>query len=332
MSVPSISIRTGARLHFGPLSYLPGRGRHFGGIGLMVAHPGVMLAARLLPQAREDEIDSPRAREIVKTLPQRDLPETGAVRIDVSDEIPPHAGLGSGTQLSLALAEAVARLHGRSCSTRDYALWTGRGKRSAIGLIGYEQGGFIVDAGQQAGSRFGDLAVRIPFPEQWRVLIAIPPSGAVQGLHGVQEQHAFQQLPPMPDATSERLCRLVLTEMLPALGAAQFNPFAAALGEYGRLVGEFFAPFQGGIYSSEIIRRLARTLEQQGCTGMAQSSWGPALAVITRHDAEAQMLRDRIQADSAAAGCQVIITCAMNTGRQLTESGLASVAPRPEPA
>lgn len=36
-----VTVRTGARLHFGPLAIHNGPGRSFGGVGLMVDRPGL---------------------------------------------------------------------------------------------------------------------------------------------------------------------------------------------------------------------------------------------------------------------------------------------------
>ena len=54
--------------------------------------------------------DSERARRYLERL-QVLLSLDGAHRVEIAEAIPDHAGLGSGTQLALALAAAIRRLH-----------------------------------------------------------------------------------------------------------------------------------------------------------------------------------------------------------------------------
>ena len=55
----------------------------------------------------------------------------------------------------------------------------------------------------------------MPFPEDWSILIVQPPGP--RGRHGLDELQAFNELPPLPDRVTERLCRLVLLGILPAV-------------------------------------------------------------------------------------------------------------------
>ena len=69
------------------------------------------------------------------------------------------------------------------------------------------------------------------------------------GISGTDESSGFARLPPMPLATTDRLCRLALTEIVPATIERNYAAASRAIGEFGRLVGEYFAPVQGGVFA-----------------------------------------------------------------------------------
>src|SRR5205823_5114937 len=119
--------------------------RRFGGVGLMVERPGVRvrvtdgsgwsaegpLAERALAFARR--FATATQQEDVKTVP---YPQ----RLQVEHSAPEHAGLGTGTQLGLAVGRALARAWGLDLDVFTVARRVGRGLRSAIGVYGFEQG------------------------------------------------------------------------------------------------------------------------------------------------------------------------------------------------
>jgi beta-ribofuranosylaminobenzene 5'-phosphate synthase len=312
-----VTIRTGARLHFGPLSFRPETGRHFGGLGLMIDAPRVMLTVRRLPAGRDDVVPSPRLAELLRCLrAQHGRKLTHPLQITLHDEIPPHRGLGSGTQLALAVVEAAARLQGWPATLEELARLAERGLRSAIGAIGYQQGGFVVDAGHRPGAELGELACRLPFPPTWRILL-VTPRDAV-GVHGPREQEIFDRLPAMSRPLQGELARLALTEILPAVQNTDFPAFAQALGDYGRTVGRFFAGAQQGIFADEHMAGLAECLEREGIDGIVQSSWGPSLAIFCRDETQATEVHRLCASLPSGTACRYQVTQARNTGRTLT--------------
>lgn len=316
MTEPIVTIRTGARLHFGPLSFRPETGRHFGGLGLMIDAPRVTLTARRLPAGRDDVVPTPRLAELLRRLRAQHVRggET-PLQLTLHEEIPPHRGLGSGTQLALAVVEAVTRMQGWSASPEELARLAGRGLRSAIGVIGYQQGGFLVDAGHRPGAELGELACRLPFPSTWRILL-VTPHDAV-GVHGPREQAIFDRLPAMSRPLQGELARLALTEILPAVQNTDFPAFARALGEYGRKVGRFFAGAQQGIFADEHMAGLAECLEREGIAGIVQSSWGPSVAIFCRDETQAAEVHRLCASLPNGTACHYLVTRARNTGRTL---------------
>ncbi len=65
----------------------------------------------------------------------------GGHALELACAMPAHAGLGSGTQLALAVATAMRRLHGIARTCAGDAARLGRGARSGIGIGLFEQGG-----------------------------------------------------------------------------------------------------------------------------------------------------------------------------------------------
>ena len=100
---PPFEIRTAARLHLGLLDTRD----PFGGVGLMLAQP----ATRIRVQAAQRFEARGPAQERIESVAARfaaywQLAEPPACAIEVVERPPPHAGLGSGTQLAMAVAEA----------------------------------------------------------------------------------------------------------------------------------------------------------------------------------------------------------------------------------
>ena len=116
--------------------------------------------------------------------------------------LPAHAGLGSGTQLALAVGRAFARWQGLDVPTPTLAAWLGRGQRSGIGIAGFDQGGLLVDGGPGRDGAPAPLLARLPLPEAWRILVVLDPR--TQGLSGAREAGAIATLPAL-DRKSTRL-------------------------------------------------------------------------------------------------------------------------------
>jgi beta-RFAP synthase len=189
--------------------------------------------------------------------------------------IPSHSGLGSGTQLGLAVARALAELHGLPADPVELARATGRGKRSAIGTWSFAFGGFIVEGGRRPGSDLvAPLLARFPIPPEWRCVVAVPDGG--RGLSGDAEARAFEHLPAPPNGEVERVAHLVLMQLLPALVEADLRSFGQALSLVQRITGAWFAAEQGGIFAPGPTEQLVAEMTALGAAGVGQSSWGPA--------------------------------------------------------
>jgi beta-RFAP synthase len=324
-----IRIHAASRLHFGLLNpagaetWLTAEGgslpaRRFGGVGLMVEEPGLVLEVE---RAQDWSAEGPHAARALAVasalalrraragLPLKQAMALPAARLRVVAAPPEHVGLGTGTQLALCVARGLAELWGMGTATAILAVAVGRGQRSALGVHGFEHGGFLVEGGKLPNEALGTLLFHHRFPDDWRLLLARPAVPA--GLHGPPEERVFQDLAHEPGtlAQTETLCRLVLLGMLPALLSRDLHGFGEALHDFNRRVGEVFAASQGGPYAGPAVAALVKWLRGQGVRGVGQSSWGPTVFAVVLPD-EAEPLRSRLLA--SFAGTEVIVTGACN--------------------
>jgi beta-RFAP synthase len=329
-----IRVRAAARLHFGLLS-LPAEGedhwpdrhgalalpvRRFGGVGLMIEAPPLALtaapAAGWSAEGPLGERALAFARRFAATVPAGALPQQHLVVVSAPAE---HSGLGTGTQLGLAVARALAAAAG--LDRLDAVALTrrvGRGLRSALGVHGFAGGGFLVEAGKRRRDEVAPLVARLPLPEDWRIVLAVPP--AESGLHGERERQAFARLRARPGglAATDALCRLVLLGMLPALAGHDLEAFGEALHDFNARVGETFAAAQGGTYAGAAVADVVAFVRRQGVRGAGQSSWGPAVFAVVGDEDRAADLAARLGQRFALSAAEVIVTRGCNHGAILS--------------
>lgn len=312
-----VSITAPARLHLGFVDLNGSLGRRYGSIGLAVDAPKTEVRLSRAEATSAHGAEQTRVLNVLETC-RAALGLSGHYRIEVLSAIPAHAGLGSGTQLALAIGLALMRLEGLSLSPQQIGDLAGRGVRSAIGMAAFEGGGFIVDGGRGAIDRPPPVLVQMPFPDDWRVMLAFDPSA--QGAHGDRETRAFAQLPPFPEALADRLCRLVLMQLLPALKEADIATFGAALTQIQAIVGSHFAAAQGGSpWTSPAVGALLKQAAQQGATGIGQTSWGPTgFAFVPTADVADRLYHSLVE-DAKAKGLEITIARGRNRGAAITD-------------
>jgi beta-ribofuranosylaminobenzene 5'-phosphate synthase len=303
----SVSVTAPARLHLGFLDMNGSKGRRFGSIGLTLEGPRVELTVQRAGTCTISGPQSERARHFAETLCAKfNLP--GDFQVNISQAIPEHIGLGSGTQLGIAMGIALARLYRLDLSVRDIAALVQRGQRSGIGAGAFEFGGFLVDAGKGPSEDPPPIVSRLEFPDDWRIVLVLDRKNS--GLHGESEAAAFQALPPFSEAVSGHLCRLMLMQALPALAERDMEKFGSALGELQRITGDYFAPAQGGRFSSLAVSAALAWFEAQGIAGVGQSSWGPTGFAMVQGEDKAAALTRAAQAYFGEAGPLQFLVCA----------------------
>lgn len=284
-----IALTAPTRLHFG-LIHVPSSGEpampgvsHFGGLGLMLRSPGISIAVETADEWNATGPTAERALAFARRVAaQFPVEVQRPLRIAVETCPPEHVGLGVGTQLGLAIADATAReLLGKIMDVEELARLAGRGERSRIGVGGYRGGGFLWDAGHKSdSSEATSIAGRESWPIDWRIVL-IRPRGACRW-HGDRERSAFAR-PRDPEECvrgAERLSRLAQTGVLPALLARDLAAFGESLHEFNRLAGEPFAADQGGPYGDSAVTAAISELRAHGIRCVGQSSWGPTIFAI----------------------------------------------------
>jgi len=288
----SLFVEAAARLHFGVLDLRGSLGRRFGGLGAAIPRPSLLLEAAPADALTVSGLEATRVEEFARRfLAHHGL--AGGARLVLHRAIPAHSGLGSGTQLGLAVARALAELHRLPCDPPSLAGAVSRGRRSAIGTWSFACGGFIVEGGHRPGEEtVAPLLGRYEVPEGWRCVVAVPPGEP--GLSGEAESAAFERLPPPSERDPERVAHLVLMQLLPALVEGDLAGFGSALTEIQRITGAWFAPSQGGIFAPGLGPELIERMAGWGALGVGQSSWGPAVYGLVEGSEGGRALAERV--------------------------------------
>jgi len=293
-----VRVSAPARLHLGFLDLNGDSGRKFGSIGLAIdSHYTIIKVQRagyvsITGQCASPEIIQ-KTEALLATFNQSLGKDIGVsnrnVAITIEQLIPEHSGFGSGTQLALALGTALCRLNGINATTTQIAQQLGRGKRSGIGIATFQLGGFIIDGGNKPNhSTPPPLLAHHQLPNEWRMVLIMDPEH--KGVHGLQEKNAFTKLAKFPLLNSQAICHISLMQLLPALVENDLNQFGDAITKIQRLIGDHFAPAQGGRYTSDNVARVLEHALKLGHPGVAQSSWGPTGVVFVDSEIAATSL------------------------------------------
>lgn len=307
-----------ARLHLGFLDPGGSLGRRFGSVGLVI--DGLDTVVELALADADDFTTFPgglvalaRARDHLRALRHATGCEHPlALRLRGAPRM--HAGLGSGTQLALALARAFCTLFALDRSSSSLAALLGRGARSGVGIAGFDRGGLLVDGGPRADAAPADLLAHVDVPTAWRAILVLDPRA--QGLSGAAEKAALARLEPLPREAAAEICHEVLMRILPGAAGAEFAPFAAGLGRMQQVLGAHFAPVQSGRrFASPAVGRLLQWIGEHAQAGIGQSSWGPAGYAFLASELEArQLLAAAIEARAVDPALELLVVRARNQG------------------
>jgi len=318
-----VYVRTPSRLHFLLIDMNGQLGRVDGSLGLALNYPNVAIEA-----SKSEEIAvRGEERSFVEKLASVFLKHfkiPSGAQIEVKSTIPKHVGLGSNTQLSLAVASALSKMYGIKKTTRELAIIMKRGGTSGIGVAAFEKGGLILDGGHSFGkdgekqfflpssaskAKPAPVLVRYAFPEDWFFVIAIP--HIHRGVHGEEEIRVFKERCPINAAYVGKACRIVLMKLLPALLERSIENFGSGLTE---LQDAGFASATKDLMHP-VVRRCVRFMLKKGAYGAGQSSFGPSTFGLVQGEDEAGKLTDLV-ADflEETSGGDVFYSSANNRG------------------
>ncbi|MCU4716559.1 beta-ribofuranosylaminobenzene 5'-phosphate synthase family protein [Halapricum hydrolyticum] len=295
-------VTVGGRIHFGFQNLSLAHDRLYGGVGVGLSEPRLVLTAQ---PADDVSCDWPAvAAYVARAVDVLGVP---GADVTVEQRLPRHVGFGSGTRLALASLVAVARAYDRSVDVRDVAPDLGRGGRSGVGIATFEAGGFVVDAGHptelftSAPPAEGEWTVppvvaRHDVPGTWRFLLVTP--DVERGRSGDPEDASIRSVVERADPGIADDIALVLTrQLLPAIATGDYETFGRAVARLSRLNGAWYADEQGGVYRPPAGRLIDALDSIPGISGAGQSSWGPTVYGITHAstaDTAERMARDAL--------------------------------------
>lgn len=329
MAVGKVTVETGSRLHFGLLSFGNAVGRQYGGVGAMIDGEGIRLS---VTPARELTMAGPLADRVAKLVTHyvraTGMPEAPGCHIEVESAPRHHVGLGTGTQLGLAVGTALDALLGvPRREIKDLAATVGRGNRSAVGAHGFMQGGLIYEEGKLSGEALSPLTGRLALPSDWRFVLFC--AADQEGLSGGSERESFAKLPPVSAEMTSRLRSEITSQMLPAAETGDIDAFGESVFRYGCLAGECFAAGQGGLYASTAAEKLVQSLRTCGVRGVGQSSWGPTIFALVADEHQAQSLVKELSSNSSHTHGTTSVVSVRNVGASLQIDEVAPTSANP---
>ena len=309
----TVTVTTSARLHMGFFDLKGSAARKFGSLGLSIDAPCTQI---ILTKSDKIAMDANCDEKVVKIVENavKFLKMEQKFSLGILQSMPQHAGLGSGTQMALAIGAGLNSLFNLNLTVLQIAKLSKRGGRSGIGIAAFEQGGVLVDGGKTSNG-LPEIALRQVFPDNWRVLLIA--DSAYTGVHGKVELQAFQSLKP----AQHSLHTMVFDHMMPALQRADLLVFGACMADLQAYNGDYFAPIQGGRYASNDVANVLLWLQQNGVACVGQSSWGPTGFTIVESEERANMLLKQLQQQfSGVNNISFQMVRGKNSGAVLTQS------------
>ena len=328
-------IRTPSRLHLTLLDLNGIYGRIDGGVGITIEKPCLKIEAEpidngievLFPNINNKNMNiredyTLKIQQSTLKIMNR-FKIKGGFRFIVDETYPPHSGLGSGTQLSLAVAKLISIIDNRDLKALDLAKIVGRGGTSGIGVESFENGGFIVDCGHESVMKSGFLPssasnaspppiiARYDFPMDWKIILVIP--NVERGVSGAKEVDAFKNYCPIPLNEVEKLSHLLLMKLMPSILESDIDSFGDSINNiqdigFKKIENKLQNPF---------INKLMQNLRDAGAAGAGMSSFGPTVYAIT--DTNEQDIVSTANDVIKNVGGEIIKTRARNKGAELIQ-------------
>jgi beta-ribofuranosylaminobenzene 5'-phosphate synthase len=306
-----LEVDTPSRLHFTLIDLHGGLGRIDGGLGVALRSPRIRLNVRAAAPESETESETEmdgssqgsvpaRVEEIVSNL-QNELGFHDSFDMELLDSIPMHIGLGSNTQLALAVTKAITYFMGMDLPSHQLAFFAKRGGTSGIGVATFEHGGFVMDAGHSTTSKNEflpshyskavppKLMLRRSLPENWYFVVTTPYIG--QGLSGEKEADVFKKYCPIPRREVEKLSHLILMKMLPAVAEEDI----VAFGESLRTIQSIGFKRIENELQDKVVKELYDFYYDRNALGAGLSSFGPTTFALVNGEGAAKKLKCEIE-------------------------------------
>ncbi|NHJ49083.1 MAG: hypothetical protein FK733_14950 [Asgard group archaeon] len=299
-----LQITTPSRLHFGLLDLNGELGRINGGFGVALEKPSWQIILS------DDKVSKNRYElELTKILERLDAKfnknNITSRKFQIINEIPSHVGFGSGTQFALAIAKLYAEYNHLEFNLRDFAMLVKRGGTSGIGVASFDKGGFILDGGHSFGpnketdsfkpSAFSSASpppIIFRYNQQldWCFIIVTP--NEIKGLSGGKELDVFQDQCPIPADHAEKLSRLILMKILPAILEKDIQVLGEGITEMQTKFKRFGMDKYDNTIVSEVLDYLRSNEEIRG-SGI--SSFGPTVFGLVDNKKRAENILNKMK-------------------------------------
>jgi len=309
----TIQIITPARLHFGFLEINNHyHNNSFGGIGLSIDKFHTKIKMRKNEKKKIKGKCLNKASSFLNTFCRKKKIKTKFL-LNIEKSTPQHIGLGSGTQLALAIGKAVSDLNKLNLNIKKIAQILNRSYRSNVGLMNFEHGGFLIDL--KIKNKFFTGIDKVFFPVDWKIILI---KDSKQGLHGKNEIEVFKKIKDFPKTNNIRLIDLVLLKIHPSLIENNFNEFSKAITKLQNIIGNYFNVFQGGVFSSPAVNNVLNFLKRKNVLGYGQTSWGPSGFAFFSNIKEAEQMKTMLKKRfSSCKNLEFIICSGKNTGADI---------------
>ncbi|MHA1256509.1 MAG: beta-ribofuranosylaminobenzene 5'-phosphate synthase [Promethearchaeota archaeon] len=328
-----VRITTPCRIHLSLIDENGYTGRVDGGVGLMLDQPNVVL--EVSNSADEFAIECHRYyRESVHVINEKASKVFKLFHINNKNfhfnllrYYPSHVGLGSKTQLSLAIGTAISKLKNMDIPIEEITKMVERGGTSGIGWRGFETGGFIVDGGHDygigkekenflpssaSGSANPALTIsKYDIPENWRFVLVIP--NVKPGAFGEEEVDIFKKYTPIPRDEVNEVSHQILMKMLPGILRNDLQCFGEGL---KRIQSIGFKKIEISL-QKQIVKDLLKLFEKIGVKAYGMSSFGPSILGITDSDEEAEKLKETVEKYLNGIGGHIYLCRPNNTGAKI---------------
>ncbi len=295
-----IRVKTPCRLHFGLIDLNGQLGRINGGLGVALEQPGWEIKGWITEKSDSKVSLSLPMISVINRFDEYFSTTSNEVDFEILKKIPQHVGLGSNTQFSLAVGIILAKIHNIEATVVDIANAVKRGGTSGIGVAAFAEGGIILDGGHTFGSgkqtnSFKPSSVstappppvifRNNPPNNWQFVLLTPKTE--QGAFGKEEIDLFSDNCPIPAAEVEKLSRLILIKILPAIVEKDIHAFGEGLTE----MQTNFTQFGMNRYKKGIVHDILNfTRKNQDIYGSGLSSFGPTIFALTDTDEKAKKI------------------------------------------
>jgi len=292
-------IETPSRLHISLLDLNGSLGRIDGGVGLTLNKPSLVLEMKEKGTGVHVEFIDHKNLSKDSIGDYEDKISTSAIkmmehlRIDkgltftVHENFPSHSGLGSGTQLSLAVGKLISDSVEHEIDAPDIASIVGRGGTSGIGVASFDNGGFIIDGGHHLDEKPefvpssvskaspAPILARYDFPAEWKVILVLP--DVKKNVSGTNEVNIFQEYCPIPLGEVQQISHLILMKMMPAVLERDLDAFGESVNSIQNMG---FKKIENQL-QIPVIGRIMNLLREAGAPGVGMSSFGPTIYAIT---------------------------------------------------